>query len=74
MEIGAESDNDIVLPYIGVLAYHATVCIGDTGNWWIESPDGSDSIQVNGVMGQSFWLTHGSRIRLGSAELIFLDS
>ncbi|NOY23999.1 MAG: hypothetical protein GXO70_10885 [Acidobacteria bacterium] len=74
MSVGFDPGNGIVLPYAGIHPRHAVFRKADTGNWWIESPDGSDSIQVNGVMGRSFWLTHGSRIGLGSAELMFLDS
>ncbi len=74
LEIGSESDNYIVLPFMGVLAYHAVIHMAETGNWWIESRDAAQYIEVNGETGQSFWLAHGSRIRLGSAELIFLDS
>lgn len=73
MEIGAESDNHIVLPYAGVLAYHASVRLADNGHWWVESRDVTKPIVVNGAEGMSFWLTHESRIVLGSAEIIYLE-
>ena len=73
MEIGAEADNHIVLPYAGVMAYHASIKQADNGNWWVESRDVTKPIVVNGAEGMSFWLTHGSRITLGSAEIIYLE-
>ncbi|NOZ12606.1 MAG: FHA domain-containing protein [Acidobacteria bacterium] len=74
MTVGSAPDNAIVLPYAGVLPRHAVLYRADNGNWWVESAAAGNSIDVNGRTGHSFWLSHGSRIRLGSAELIFMLS
>jgi len=74
MTIGSQSDNQIVLPHADVLPCHAVLHMAGTGDWWIEPGVPGGNIEVNGEIGQSFWLSHGSRIRLGSAELFFLIS
>ena len=72
--IGSQTDNQIVLPYADVLPCHAVLHIGETGDWWIEPGGNGGNLEVNGEIGQSFRLSHGTRIRLGSAELFFLIS
>ncbi len=74
MSIGSAPDNGIVLPYAGVLPHHAIVRLADNGNWWIGCGETAQLIEVNGELGQSFWLVRGACVRLGTAELIFLDS
>lgn len=73
VSIGLNPDNVITLPYAEVLPYHAVLRRAETGKWWVECRDIACPVEVNGKTGSSFWLAHGSRIVLGSAELIFLD-
>ena len=71
--IGRRTDNDIVIDEPSVSASHAWI-MNQQGHYVIMNTLSTNGTFVNGKRVHESELNHGDRIRLGSAEFVFLTS
>lgn len=70
--LGRDVTNTIVLPEGVISSTHARIRAKPDG-WQITDLHSTNGTRVNGQPIQSVYLSHGDRIKIGSAEIVFTD-
>jgi len=72
VEIGRESDNDLVVPHKSVSRHHCTLT-REGGLVWVQDHGSSNGTFLNGSPLQEELIRSGDLLRVGSVEIVFLD-